>query len=83
MEARREDLKAEAKAADEKQVAAMRITPPAETVYEQIDGADIPWIIPGPGSDRTLVYHIIAEVRRLVERVEVVKGEPINIIPKG
>jgi hypothetical protein len=82
-EARREELKAEARAADEKQVAAIRLTPPGMTPFDQIEGADQVWNIPGAGSDRTLIYHIIAEVRRLVERVEVVKGEPIKIIPKG
>ena len=27
--------------------------------------------------------HIAAEIRRVVERVEVIKGEPVKIIPKA
>ena len=73
LKARREELK-------EKQVARGNHIPPG-TVYETFLDTS-PRILPGPNSDRDLIAHIGAEIRRQVERIEVEKGQRVEVTPR-
>jgi len=73
LKARREEL-------EEKEIARGNYIPPG-TVYETFLNTT-PRILPSPNSDRDLIAHIGAEIRRQVERIEVEKGQPVKVVPR-
>jgi hypothetical protein len=80
LEAKLAALKARREKLEEEEIARGNHIPPG-TVYETFLDTS-PRILPGPNSDRDLIAHIGAEIRRQVERIEIEKGQPIKVTPK-
>ena len=56
--------------------------PSPRGIYETFENTS-PWLPAGKDSARDLIAHIGAELRRMVERIEVEKDQPIKVIPRS
>jgi len=81
LEAKKEELEVTRKELKDQQITRGDYIPPG-TVYETFLNTT-PRILPGPNSDHDLIAHIGAELRRQIERIEIERGQPPKVIPKG
>ncbi len=82
LEAELEELKAKRRELEEKEVARHGSHLPPGVVYETIEDAS-PWVLAdNPTGREDLAAFVKSELARMVERVEVEKGQPIKVTPK-
>ena len=83
LEAELEELEAKRRELEEKEVARHGSHPPPGVVYETIEDAS-PWVLAdNPTGTADLIAFVKSELRRMVERVEIEKGQPIKVIPRS
>ena len=58
------------------------IRPPSRGVYDTFENTS-PWLPAGKDSARDLTAHMAAELRRMVERVIIEKGQPVKVVPRS